>query len=50
MKKLVKNNEKMPAYIGSDCFDPTFLDKDVDTSDTEEMTVEPGSAPEAEDF
>ena len=27
MKKLVKNNEKMPAYIASDCFDPTFIEK-----------------------
>lgn len=27
MKKIVKNNEKAPAYIGGDCFDPAFIEK-----------------------
>ena len=46
MKKLVKNNEKMPAYIGSDCFNPSYIQglaKEIE-SDTE-VTAEPGSAP-----
>ena len=42
MKKLVKNNEKVTTYIGSDNFDPAniikLIEKDANDSDTEIMS------------
>ena len=48
MKKLVKNNEKMPAYIGSDCFDPSYKQGDEKGSESDEdtTTIENSLAPE----
>ena len=49
MKKLVKNNEKMPAYIGSDGFDPSYKQGDEKGSDSDEENttiVDSSSAPE----